>query len=139
MAFAPDYAKAKIAANSVFSIIDRNATYADPYSNEGQKLSLTKTTGKIDLDQIDFRYPSRPDSQVLFKLKLEIPAGYTVAFVGQSGCGKSTSMQLLQRFYDPEGGSVKIDGVRTVDQNTKSLRRLIGIVAQDPILLVFEL
>ena len=134
MAFAPDYAKAKIAANSVFSIIDRNATYADPYSEEGQCLSMEHSKGQIDLGRIDFRYPSRPDTQVLHKLNLHIPAGYTVAFVGQSGCGKSTSMQLLQRFYDPEGGFLKVDGVKTVDQNTRALRRLIGIVAQEPIL-----
>ena len=57
-----------------------------------------------------------------------------MAFVGQSGCGKSTSMQLLQRFYDPEAGSVIVDGVKTVEANTHALRRMIGIVAQDPIL-----
>lgn len=135
MAFAPDFAKAQIAADSVFNIIDRNATYADPYSEEGVKVDTNTAKGDIKLQQIDFRYPSRPDTQVLFKLNLHIPAGFTVAFVGQSGCGKSTSMQILQRFYDPEGGLCKVDGVATVDQNTRNLRRLIGIVAQDPILL----
>lgn len=98
MSFAPDYAKAKIAADSVFNIIDRKATYADPYSDEGKKLKPEEVRGQIDIQNVDFRYPSRPDTQVLHKLCLEIPAGSTVAFVGQSGCGKSTSMQLLGYF-----------------------------------------
>ena len=57
-----------------------------------------------------------------------------MAFVGQSGCGKSTSMQLLQRFYDPEKGCVEVDGIKTVEFNTTSLRRLVGVVAQEPVL-----
>ena len=123
----------------ILSIIKKNQfflnfPYADPYSLSGEKLPLTQAAGAINLKNIDFRYPSRPDAQVLYKLSLNIPAGKTVAFVGQSGCGKSTSMQLLQRFYDPEKGCVEVDGIKTVDFNTTSLRRLIGVVAQEPVL-----
>ena len=154
MAFAPEYAKALNSAKQVFRIIDRVATYADPYSDEGRKITYEQSRGDIVLKNINFTYPSRPDTQVLHELNLHIPAGKTVAFVGQSGCGKSTSMQLIQRFYDPneqatitvgkkqvsvvqsnsDCGKLIVDGVATIDANTKSLRRLIGIVAQDPIL-----
>ena len=64
------------------------------------------TEGKVDYESIDFSYPTRPDVKVLKGLNANIKPGHTVAFVGQSGCGKSTCVQLLERFYDPLKGRV---------------------------------
>lgn len=67
---------------------------------------MQKSKGAIDYDDIHFSYPNRPDMPILKGLNLNIPAGSSVALVGQSGCGKSTCIQLLQRFYDPPVGNV---------------------------------
>jgi ABC-type transport system involved in cytochrome bd biosynthesis fused ATPase/permease subunit len=62
--------------------------------------------GHVDFKEVEFTYPTRPDVQILRKLGLDVQPGQTVALVGSSGCGKSTTIQLLERFYDPTGGSV---------------------------------
>lgn len=66
--------------------------------------------GSIEFLNCKFTYPSRPDIQVLKGLSVAVKPGETLAFVGSSGCGKSTSVQLLERFYDPERGSVVSKG-----------------------------
>lgn len=81
-----------------------------------------------------FHYPSRPDVKVLQGLNLVINPGDTVALVGSSGCGKSTTIQLLQRFYDPVSGDVYIDGTKITDFDLSYLRSQIGLVGQEPIL-----
>ena len=68
------------------------------------------------------------------KVSLRVNVGETVAFVGHSGCGKSTGTQLLQRFYDPESGEILLDGQDIKTLNVKSLRQQIGVVSQEPIL-----
>ena len=73
-------------------------------------------------------------SQVLNGLSLLANTGQTVALVGASGCGKSTVVQLLQRFYDPMEGSVEIDGVDIRQLNVNWLRNNIGVVSQEPVL-----
>ena len=83
---------------------------------------------------VSFNYPSRKEVTVLKNLNLEIPKGKTVALVGSSGCGKSTCIQLLQRFYDPDSGAVLIDGNNMKDLNVGWLRDHIGIVGQEPVL-----
>ena len=72
--------------------------------------------------------------QVLSKVTFHVDKGQTVALVGSSGCGKSTTVQLLQRFYDPDDGTILIDGVDIRDMNTQWLREQIGVVSQEPIL-----
>ena len=67
---------------------------------------------------------------------IEVAAGVTVALVGPSGCGRSTLIQLLERFYDPTAGSVKLDGVDLRELNLKWLRRQIGLVGQEPVMFV---
>jgi ATP-binding cassette subfamily B (MDR/TAP) protein 1 len=86
------------------------------------------------LDQLFFTYPTRSDVQVLNGLSLEIPAGKTVALVGQSGCGKSSTIQLIQRFYDPIDGKITLDGKDIKKLNVGWLRRQIGLVGQEPVL-----
>ena len=68
----------------------------------------TKTTGHLRFNDVEFKYPMRPTVPVLRKLQLEVKPGQTVALVGSSGCGKSTCVQLLERFYDASGGIVVI-------------------------------
>lgn len=88
----------------------------------------------ISLEHVSFVYPSRPENPVLIDLNLEIPMGKTVALVGKSGCGKSTIASLLQRYYDPTGGRVLINGVDLRQMDLLNHRRNIGVVTQDPVL-----
>lgn len=88
----------------------------------------------IDFDGIDFFYPSRPAVQVLYNFNGVFPPGKTTALVGGSGSGKSTCVGLIERFYDPVAGTVKLDGVPIKDLNLKWLRNQIGLVSQEPVL-----
>ncbi|XP_056375696.1 ATP-binding cassette sub-family B member 5-like isoform X2 [Hyla sarda] len=131
LSFAPDYSKAKSAASHLFHLFNTEPSI-DSYSNEGQKLE--KYEGNLALSKVSFNYPSRPDVPVLQALSVAISKGQTVAFVGSSGCGKSTSIQLLQRFYDPHHGAVLFDKQVAKDMNVQWLRNHIGIVSQEPVL-----
>ncbi|XP_073533905.1 ATP-binding cassette sub-family B member 5-like isoform X1 [Phyllobates terribilis] len=131
LSFAPDYSQAKSAASHLFALFNREPAI-DSYSLQGQKPDNWQ--GNIELQQISFNYPSRPDVSVLQDLSVTIQSGQTVAFVGSSGCGKSTSVQLLQRFYDPCLGAVLFDNTNIKDINVQWLRSQIGIVSQEPIL-----
>lgn len=122
---------ARAAGYEIFQIIDRIPTI-DILSDKGDKIKDLE--GNISFNAIDFSYPSRKDIQILDRLSLDIKAGSTVAFVGHSGCGKSTCIQLIQRFYDAAKGSLTIDGKDIKDLNTKWLRTQIGVVSQEPIL-----
>jgi ATP-binding cassette subfamily B protein len=90
--------------------------------------------GHVSMERITFRYPARPDRAALDDFELAIEPDETVALVGPSGAGKTTVFQLLLRFYDPQSGRVRIDGVdiRTVDP--ADLRRRISLVPQDPVI-----
>uniref|UniRef100_A0A673ASJ7 ATP-binding cassette, sub-family B (MDR/TAP), member 4 n=1 Tax=Sphaeramia orbicularis TaxID=375764 RepID=A0A673ASJ7_9TELE len=125
------YASARGAAHKVYSIIDRVPSI-NSFSEDGFRPDSIK--GNIEFKNIHFCYPSRPDIKVLDNMSLSVKTGQTVALVGSSGCGKSTTIQLLQRFYDPQEGSVFIDGhdIRTL--NVSYLRQMIGVVSQEPIL-----
>lgn len=89
---------------------------------------------EIEFRDVEFQYPTRTDIKILQKLNLKIKKGETVALVGSSGCGKSTCIQLLQRFYDPNGGNVFINNVNIKDYDVQSLRQRIGVVGQEPVL-----
>ena len=88
--------------------------------------------GHIRLEGVRFSYPSRPEMKVCENLSLDLPPGTTVALAGESGCGKSTITQLLQRFYDPNEGRVTVDGHDLKDLNVRWLRQHIAVVAQEP-------
>ncbi|GLU16670.1 hypothetical protein SLE2022_330900 [Rubroshorea leprosula] len=130
-AFAPDSSKAKIAAASIFAIIDRKSTI-DPSDESGTILDNVK--GDMELRHVSFKYPLRPDVQIFLDLSLSIRAGKTVALVGESGSGKSTVISLLQRFYDPDSGSITLDGVEIQTLQLKWLRQQMGLVSQEPVL-----
>lgn len=91
-------------------------------------------SGDIEFRNVHFAYPSRPGVQILNGISFHANRGQTIALVGSSGSGKSTCIQLLQRFYDPDSGSVIIDGQSVGDYNLKWLREHIGVVSQEPIL-----
>ncbi|KAL7855108.1 hypothetical protein SRHO_G00172980 [Serrasalmus rhombeus] len=129
--YTPDYAKAKISAARFFQLLDRVPKIC-VYSDKGDKWADFK--GNIEFMDCKFTYPSRPDIQVLNGLCVSVKPGQTLAFVGSSGCGKSTSVQLLERFYDPDSGKVRIDGRESTRINVQFLRSKIGIVSQEPIL-----
>uniref|UniRef100_A0A3Q3VVZ1 Bile salt export pump n=1 Tax=Mola mola TaxID=94237 RepID=A0A3Q3VVZ1_MOLML len=129
--YTPDYAKAKISAARFFQLLDR-VPQISIYSERGDKWDNFQ--GNIDFIDCKFTYPTRPDIQVLNGLNVSVKPGQTLAFVGSSGCGKSTSVQLLERFYDPDDGRVLIDGHDSARINVPFLRSKIGIVSQEPIL-----
>ena len=104
----------------------------DSSSKEG--LKPEKIQGQLTFDNVSFTYPTRPGDPVLENFSIDIEAGKTIAFVGPSGGGKSTIMKLLERFYDPISGAVKLDGVDFKDINVKHLRSNIGYVGQEPTL-----
>ncbi|XP_070326260.1 ATP-dependent translocase ABCB1 isoform X2 [Odocoileus virginianus] len=129
--FAPDYAKAKVSAAHVINIIEK-IPLIDTYSTEGLKPNTME--GNVAFNEVVFNYPTRPDIPVLRGLSLEVKKGQTLALVGSSGCGKSTVVQLLERFYDPLAGTVLIDGKEIKHLNVQWLRAHMGIVSQEPIL-----
>jgi ATP-binding cassette subfamily B protein len=90
--------------------------------------------GRIELDHVSFRYPSRPETAALDDFSVSVEPGETVAFVGPSGAGKSTTFQLLLRFYDPAAGRVLIDGVDIARADPEQVRSRIGLVPQDTVL-----
>lgn len=90
--------------------------------------------GIVDFSDVSFRYPTRPDSLALDRFDLSVTPGETVAIVGPSGAGKSTVFSLLLRFYDPESGSISLDGVNIRDLSLSDLRRTLAIVPQEPVL-----
>ncbi len=94
----------------------------------------TANGAALEINGIDFHYPSRPAHPSLAQLSLQVKPGETVAVVGPSGAGKTTLFQLLLRFYDPQQGSIRLDGVDIRYLNLQELRNAIGIVPQDTVI-----
>ena len=105
----------------------------EPYPGMAPKLT-TPIVGRIEFRDVNFTFPSEPAKQILFGLSFEAAAGKKVAFVGATGCGKSTSIQLIQRFYSASSGQVLLDGRPIEQYDVHYLRRQISVVAQDNVL-----
>jgi ATP-binding cassette subfamily B protein len=90
--------------------------------------------GAIVFDNVTFRYPTRPEVSALTSFTLDVQPGETVAVVGPSGAGKSTLFQLLQRFYDPEGGQLRVDGVALPDADPADIRARMAMVPQETVI-----
>ncbi|KAK9455642.1 P-loop containing nucleoside triphosphate hydrolase protein [Dipodascopsis uninucleata] len=117
------------AASKLFATIDRRSVI-DSASDEGIKLD--KVEGHIELKNVKFIYPSRPDVTVLSNFSLDIGASKTVALVGASGSGKSTIVGLIERFYEPLAGTITLDGVPIESLNVRWLRQQVALVSQEP-------
>ncbi|XP_048141171.1 ABC transporter B family member 9-like isoform X4 [Rhodamnia argentea] len=125
------FASGQAAVYKMFETIDRKPLI-DSYDISGRILDDIK--GNIELRDVHFRYPARPDVQIFAGFSLTVPSGQTAALVGQSGSGKSTVISLLERFYDPDSGEVLIDGVNLKELQLKWIREKIGLVGQEPVL-----
>ena len=113
----------------IFELLDRR-----PELPTSGGLRPETVRGAITLDDVRFRYPSRPEVEALGGVTLAIDPGSVVAFVGRSGAGKSTILNLLLRFYDPSSGRLLLDGANVRDLDASWLRAQIGVVMQDPVL-----
>uniref|UniRef100_A0A0N5BVD9 Transferred entry: 7.6.2.2 n=1 Tax=Strongyloides papillosus TaxID=174720 RepID=A0A0N5BVD9_STREA len=122
---------ARVSASTLYNTIDR-VPPIDCYSKKGKVIE--NVIGKVQFKNVHFRYPTRKDQKILHGIDFEVNPGETVALVGHSGCGKSTSVGLITRLYEPEEGSVTIDNVEVRDLNIDWLRNIVGIVQQEPIL-----
>jgi ATP-binding cassette subfamily B protein len=89
--------------------------------------------GRLGFEHVTFRYPSKPDQKAVIDFTLDIAPGETVAVVGPSGAGKSTLFQLIQRFYDPQDGSIRLDGVALPQADPREVRRRMALVPQESI------
>lgn len=129
--FSPDMGKAKNAAAQFKRLFDRKPTI-DVWSPEGEVLQSME--GTIEFRDVHFRYPTRPEQPVLRGLNLTVKPGQYVALVGASGCGKSTTIALLERFYDALAGGVFVDGKDISTLNINSYRSFLSLVSQEPTL-----
>jgi len=143
--YAGNQAGAKVASSKIFGLIDRVSLIdPKPWDADGGERSTkalngsAKPEGHFDLGSVCFSFPERPDAHVLGQVSLSIKSGQTVALVGTSGSGKSTIIQLLERFYDPNNsngtnpGKITLDGVDLRDLDVKWLRSHTSLVEQEP-------
>ncbi|CAL5346757.1 unnamed protein product [Camellia sinensis] len=131
VALAPDLSRAKSAAASILAILDQKSKID---SSDDSGTTLENVWGDIEFQHISFKYATRPNIQIFRDLCLTISSNKTVALVGESGCGKSTIISLLQRFYDPNSGQITLDGVEIKRLKLKWLRQQMGLVSQEPVL-----
>ena len=125
-----DFMNAAGASGRIFQILNKTPAIANETG-----ITIGRIRGEITLSDIRFSYPTRPDYHVFQKLSLTIKEGESVAIVGRSGSGKSTIAALIQRLYDPENGQICIDETNIKDLSASWLRRQIGTVSQEPILM----
>lgn len=125
------FAAGQAAAFKMFETINR-IPEIDAYDTRGKILEDIR--GDIELRDVHFSYPARPDEQIFRGFSIFIPSGVTAALVGQSGSGKSTVISLIERFYDPQAGEVLIDGINLKELQLKWIRSKIGLVSQEPVL-----
>lgn len=104
------------------------------YSAEAEKGTTVSLSGEVVFERVSFTYPARPEKSAISDFSLRIAAGSTVALVGPSGAGKSTIFQLLLRFYDPDSGSISVNGHDIRQMDLQALRAQIGLVPQDPVI-----
>ncbi|KAB1211633.1 ABC transporter B family member 15 [Morella rubra] len=126
-----DLAKGLDTVGSVFAVLDRY-TKIDP--DDPESYQPEKVIGRVEIRNVDFAYPARPDLMIFKGFSISLKAGRSTALVGQSGSGKSTIIGLIERFYDPLRGKVNIDGRDIKSFQLRSLRKHIALVSQEPTL-----
>ena len=130
--FAPVMAKAAASAKSMKEVMACQARYIEqPLYTEGELPDELCKVEVIEFRKVSFKYPARLDKWVLSGLSFRVEKGQKVALVGESGCGKSTTIQLLERFYEPSAGEVLVNGVHLWRVPAKAWRKQIGYVGQD--------
>ncbi|KAJ0495745.1 putative ABC-type xenobiotic transporter [Helianthus annuus] len=131
-----DIAKGSTAVASVFSIFDRQSLISSNANDETEStgVKLEKLIGGIEIKKVDFSYPGRPETPILRDFCLEVKPGTSIGLVGKSGCGKSTVIALIQRFYDADRGTVKVDRVDIRMLNIEWYRKHMALVSQEPVL-----
>ena len=117
------------AADRIAELLDERPLIAAP----ARPRALPSAQGRVSFDRVAFHYPARPDRASLDGFSLHIEPGETVALVGPSGAGKTTVLQLLLRFYDPQSGAVRLDGVDLRQADPADVRARLGLVPQDPV------
>jgi ATP-binding cassette, subfamily B (MDR/TAP), member 1 len=125
------FAAGQAAAYKMFETIKRKPEI-DAYDPNGKVLEDIQ--GEIELKELYFSYPARPEELIFNGFSLHISSGTTAALVGQSGSGKSTVISLVERFYDPQAGEVLIDGINMKELQLRWIRGKIGLVSQEPVL-----
>ncbi|KAE9611882.1 putative xenobiotic-transporting ATPase [Lupinus albus] len=125
------FAAGQAAAFKMFQTIERKPEI-DAYDPNGK--TVEDIQGEIELREVYFCYPARPDELIFNGFSLHIHSGTTAALVGQSGSGKSTVISLVERFYDPQKGEVLIDGINLKEFQLRWIRGKIGLVSQEPVL-----
>ncbi len=119
------------AASRLNELLNEKPTIAPP----AKPVALPQPPrGQLSFDHVTFRYPSRPEVAALADFSLKIEPGETVAIVGPSGAGKSTLFQLAERFYDPQAGTIKLDGVPLTSADPADIRRRFALVPQEGVL-----
>ena len=140
MSFAPDVKKAQDAAMKIYSTIDLPSKIdALAESQNSAKPIPENFKGEIEFRDVWFRYPSRLQQWIFKGLNLKINHNEAIAIVGESGAGKSTFISLVMRFYDPEFGTVLIDGIDIKQYNINQLRMQMGLVMQEPTLFNYSI
>jgi ATP-binding cassette subfamily B protein len=119
------------ATERLVDLLEAEDTVTDPAK---PKRLAGPVRGEISFDKVGFSYPSRPDTAALDDVSLTIAPGETVALVGPSGAGKTTIIQMIQRFYDPASGEIRLDGVALPEMERAAFRRHIALVPQDPVI-----
>ncbi|KAM0899548.1 hypothetical protein ACQ4PT_021225 [Festuca glaucescens] len=124
-------AEGQSAAYRLFETIERRPKID---SDDTSGMVLENIKGDVELKDVYFRYPARPEQLILDGLSLQVVSGTTMAIVGESGSGKSTVISLVERFYDPEAGEVLIDGINIKNLSLNWIRGKISLVSQEPLL-----
>ena len=118
----------QVAADRVYPLIDQQPAIGNPED------PVAFPSGPLSLELENVRFGYEADKEVLKGLSLKIPAGTSLAIIGPNGCGKSTLVNLVPRFFDPQQGSVRINGIDTRDLGLKQLRKSVGYVTQTAML-----
>ncbi len=132
-AHAPDMTKSRHAGQAIQNLLDRKPE-VDAWSKEGGIISADTVQGAIEFKNVHFHYPTRPGKSVLRGFNITAKPGQYIALVGASGCGKSTAITHMERFYTPSAGHVYLDGQDIAGINVKSYRKSVALVNQEPTL-----